>query len=669
MVGILVEKPSASKHFAAALGGMSGTYNGEKYVIAVARGHLYEYAPPEEQVGKNLVPRYKAWDISTLPWEESDFNWVRREKANAAGIISKIKQDLAKCDEIAIATDVDPTGEGGLLAWEILDELKLTNKKISRMYFVDEEVPSVQKAFVERKPIRDMHSDPEYRKATYRTQWDFLSMQFTRIATKCGDGKSVLRQGRLKSAMVLLVGDALKAYNAYKKVPFYQNKFRDENGIVYSSDKEPRVPKKSDVQGGYTSSPVVCDSKTKKTTAPPKLLDLAALASRLSGKFKGKQVLDTYQKMYEAQVVSYPRTADKVISPEQFNEMLKLVPKIAKVVGVDTAILTHKQPRSTHVKAGGSHGANRPGPKVPASLQAVEAEFGKCGAAIYEILALNYLAMLCEDYEYESQKGHVEKYPDFVGHANLPLKPGWKAIYQESKQEDVDDESVDKALGKTAEPFIHEGFPPRPPKPTMNWLIGDGGQLEKYNVGTGATRVSTYAEITNEASKFPLLIDTRGKLTMAPCGEMSYRLLTDTNIGNLRITEQVYAEMDEVADGKLDAATGLSRIQALVKADIDTMLKNSKVMREELNIQAPSALPAETYTGLWNGKQVTFKRVWSGRRFTDEECEKLCAGEEIEIDGVKAKSGNTYTAVGKLSEQVFNGRKFIGFERTGFGSG
>ena len=203
----------------------------------------------------------------------------------------------------------------------------------------------------------------------------------------------------------------------------------------------------------------------------------------------------------------------------------------------------------------------------------------------------------------------------------------------------------------------------------MKWLIGEGGQLEKYNVGTGATRTSTYAEITNEASKFPLLIDTRGKLSMAPCGDMSYRLLTDTNIGNLRITEQVYAEMDDVADGKLDAATGLARIQALVKADIDMMLKNSKVMREELNIVAPSALPAETYTGLWNGKQVTFKRVWSGRRFTDEECEKLCAGEEIEIDGVKAKSGNTYSAIGKLSEQTFNGRKFIGFERTGFGGG
>ena len=40
MLGILVEKPSAARNFAAALGGMKGTFNGESYVIVAARGHL-----------------------------------------------------------------------------------------------------------------------------------------------------------------------------------------------------------------------------------------------------------------------------------------------------------------------------------------------------------------------------------------------------------------------------------------------------------------------------------------------------------------------------------------------------------------------------------------------------------------------------------------------------
>ena len=50
MIGILAEKPSASRNFAKALGGMSGTYQGQQYMIVASRGHLYEFMDPEKQV-------------------------------------------------------------------------------------------------------------------------------------------------------------------------------------------------------------------------------------------------------------------------------------------------------------------------------------------------------------------------------------------------------------------------------------------------------------------------------------------------------------------------------------------------------------------------------------------------------------------------------------------
>src|SRR5690606_1740610 len=119
---------------------------------------------------------------------------------------------------------------------------------------------------------------------------------------------------------------------------------------------------------------------------------------------KAQLVLSTYQKMYESQVVSYPRTEDKTITPEQFNELAPLVDKIAAVVGVDVKHLTHREPRKTHVKPQGAHGANRPGPSVPSSLDDVEQRFGRAGRLIYETLGKNYLAMIAEDYVYEQQK-------------------------------------------------------------------------------------------------------------------------------------------------------------------------------------------------------------------------------------------------------------------------
>lgn len=134
MLGILTEKPSAARNFAKALGGMKGTYDGCDYVIVSAAGHLYEYVTPEKQVPEKYSSDYKKWTFENLPWDESLFSWKRCKKSNVSSLLSDIKKNLLGCTEIAIATDVDPSGEGELLAWEILSELKLSNKKISRFY-------------------------------------------------------------------------------------------------------------------------------------------------------------------------------------------------------------------------------------------------------------------------------------------------------------------------------------------------------------------------------------------------------------------------------------------------------------------------------------------------------------------------------------------------------
>lgn len=660
MLGILCEKPSQGRNFAKALGGASGTYNGEPYIIVAARGHLYEFDDPEKQVSNALSADYKSWQLDKLPWDEHDFQWKYKKKKDADDTLKTIKANLSKCDEICIATDVDPTGEGELLAWEILDQLNLAPKKWSRMYFVDESAKEVTKAFKSRKQLQSMISDPDYVKAFFRARWDYLSMQFTRIATKCGDGKSVLRQGRLKSHMIVLVGDALKALAAYKKIPYYQNRFKDENGVVYTNPDEKNYPKKEDVPKSYKQSDVVLDGKEIKYTHPPKMLDLAALSARLAPKgYKAKQVQNVYQKMYEAQVVSYPRTEDKVITPEQFDELLPLVDNIAKVVGVDPALLTHRTPRSTHVKTGGAHGANRPGTNVPKSMDDL-LKYGDCAPDIYELLARNYLATLAEDYEYESQKGHVKDYPDFKGSVAIPKKQGWKAIYNSGDDTDDDDNAV--GIGTVASPFVHEGFPPKPPTPTMKWLMA---QLEKRDVGTGATRTSTYAEVTSDTTKFPLMKDTKGKITLTQYGEMSYYLLPNTNIGSLDITERLMADMREIAAGTKDPEACLHDIQRMVKEDIITMQKNGEIMRKELKVMSGST-DVERYEGTWNGQTVKFKKEWSGHKFTDDECARLCNGEEIEIEAVSAKTGKSFKCKGKLEEQEYNGRTFVGFKSTGF---
>ena len=104
-----------------------------------------------------------------------------------------------------------------------------------------------------------------------------------------------------------------------------------------------------------------------------------------------------------------------------------------------------------------------------------------------------------------------------------------------------------------------------------------------------------------------------------------------------------------------------------VREDIETMKRNSTTMRKDLGIMAKNFEQKEKYTGVWvkTGEQVSFNRKWSTHRFTDEECERLLNGEKISIFGLKGKNGE-YGIEGMLSEQEYNGHKYVGFERLGF---
>ena len=673
VVGILTEKPSAARNLAAALGGMSGRFNGEEFVITHARGHLYEFVDPHRMVAAEAVERYQKWDLANLPWEPRDFSWQLESIKDSESVAREVKQTLERCDELVIATDVDPTGEGGMIAVNAFRELRLRPASWSRMYFTDEAATSLQQAFTARRRIPSLEDFDEYRKAVYRSKFDFLSMQWTRCATVLARATGrdvVLRQGRLKSAMVTLVGDQLRLHLEYVKRPFFQNRFRDENGVLYANVDEPRFDEKAQVPQQYSASPVVADSSTTKRTAPPKLLDLASLSALLVNKgVKAKTVLETYQRMYEARVVSYPRTEDKTITPEQFNELAPLVDQIAQLVDVDPALLTHRQPRSSHVKAEGAHGANRPGPVVPATLDEVEQRFGAPGRLIYETLAKNFLAMIAEDYVYEQQKGHLRDYPEFTGIANVPRSAGWKAVFdpdagEEQPDKDPSDERAEsdtlKGLGTTAEPFIFEGANKRPEHPSMRWLMK---QLEKRDVGTGATRTSTYSEVTSTSTKHPLLIEKGRKLTLAPAGVVSWRLLPGTRIGDLTLTERVYADMRDIASGSATAEERLAVVADWVRQDIATMTRNAAALGRKEGVPSTAR---EKVTGTWRDREVTFSREWGGHRFTDVQVRRLLAGEEIEFQA-RSQDGKVYDVYGSLGDQEHKGRAYVGFVKQGFG--
>ena len=343
--------------------------------------------------------------------------------------------------------------------------------------------------------------------------------------------------------------------------------------------------------------------------------------------FDSKTVLNTYQKMYENHIVSYPRTEDKTITPEQFNDFLEIADEVADLLGVDKKLLSNRKPRKTHVKASGSHGANRPSSNVPRSLEQLEKDFGKCGVAIYTFLGKNSLAMLCEDYEYLHEEGYLKDYPNFKGAANIPQKLGFEAIFNE-------DEEIEegKHLGKTAKPFIYEGFPPKPAWPTAKWLAN---LLKKNDVGTGATRTSIYAEVTNKNSKYPLLSEKKGRIDITEYGTMSYKLLKGTHIGDVKITEQLQNQMREVGKGQ-NPLPYLEQISSYIIDDIKTVGENSKTEKVGNAVLCPKCgEPMQESVGyLYCSKykktcDFILPKVYIGANFTMKDVSMLSTGTEV----------------------------------------
>lgn len=674
-VCILAEKPSAARNFAKALGGKSGTYKGQDYVIVPARGHLFEFKDPTEMVPADKKDKYTSWELGELPWDEKDFSWEREMKKGASQTLGDIRSAMGSCSEVCHGADLDPTGEGDLLGWEIIDALDAHDKKLTRMEFIDESPASIQKAFENRRTMTSMMDEGNYRKAEFRSRFDMMSMQWTRVATKIlatTGRRAVLRNGRLKSAMVVIVGDGLKAHNDYVKKPVYMARFTDDLGVTYTNPEAEEFSDASQVDlSGLATSSVTKDKVTPKSTAPPKLLDLSGLSSMLSKKgVSAKEVLSVYQKMYEAQIVSYPRTEDRTVTNEQFKDLVADADKIARVVGIDPAKLTHRSPRKSHVKDSGAHGANRPGPNVPGSLEEVEQTYGRTGRMIYETLAKNSMTMLAEDYRYDQHAGHVTDFPDFTGTANVPTDQGWKDIFTVDADlaDDGDDaDSAGQGLGSTAEPVVGERVNPRPPHPNQGWLMK---QLEKRSVGTGATRTSTYAEVTG--GKNALMKEAKSKLTLTETGEVNHLLLPGTRIGDLALTERVYADMDRVSkDGSLDFNEMLQPVKDWIVADIETMRNNAVNITENVGTKLTAGFATkEKATGVWakTGEPVKFTREFRGHRFTDDEVVRLLAGEtDMVIECVSQKTGNPYEMVGGLDEDSFtadDGKviEYVGFQ-------
>lgn len=668
---IITEKDSAKKNFEKAFGGERGALNGKTYHLVSLAGHVLEYDDPNKMVDDpDEQKKLGTWDLKNLPWDASRFNWSYHPVKNRNRIINNLK-DAIRVDQpqaLVIATDSDPSGEGDLLGWEVIDYVHW-NGPVYRMNFADETIEGLKKGFDKLHLIADKMQDETYLYGLARQRFDYCSMQLTRAATMLLDEQEIgatLRIGRLKSVIISYVYQQIQEHKNYVKKPFFNIRWQDEHKNVYTLKDEDKFDNKADAETALQQnkpSKVKTIQHKDRFVEPPKMLSLSALAGKLAPKgFKTNEIKSVYQKMYEDHVVSYPRTVDTVVTAEQYQELVDLSDQIAACVGVDPKLLTHKTPRKRYLKKSVDHGANRPGDNVPESLNAVEHDYGKCGSAIYELLAKNTLATMMDDAKYDHIEMTLEN--DAKCTKNVLLEKHWKSIYQDGN--DDDQESVDlPEIGENAEPFIREGVNPRTPLPTVSRLMK---YLEKVNIGTGATRVSTEADLATRE----LTESKTGKLGLTALGEANALTIKDALISTPEATRKLEKTFDKMA--KEHDISKIGQLAAnFLKHDLPFFENNSQKFKQVASTDTQKALKKKkferktdenSFEVTYNGKKGRIKYVWGNERFTDKEVEKLKNGEEIIIRRKSSKVDKNgkpkeYRVKLKVGKKKFNGREII----------
>ena len=653
---IITEKPSAAKAFAKALGGMTGTFNGDEYSIVSLFGHILENPVPDE----TALPAYKDTvgkfaNLGGIPWSASwfDFNKKVLKDDGGARVLRDINGYLKNGYVPVIASDIDESGEGDLLVWEVLIHLNY-NGRVYREYHLDETVKGVQKSITNKKEID--RTDPLFVMAFTRSNMDYLTQQLTRVATMTIQGKgyklpSPVPIGRLKSVMLVIIGDQIKAIRAYKPSSMFESRYKLD-ALMLTNKDVPQFKTKEE----WSADGLPFDSNVREVrqvpgrTIPPKALTLSQLAGAMAKKgMKSKAFLNMYQKMYEAGYMSYPRTEDDFVSPEQFNEMLPLVDTFLGLLSLPTAAFTHRSPRPTHVKTGGAHGALRPGLTVPTSLADLDSMFGNHASEIYKLAGERFLMMFLEDTEWVRHEYETTDTPKpFVGSIKIITKQG--VIDPDEDTKDVATQLPN--LQKKAELYPHEVKSKKPHAVTSDWLFA---QLGKVGVGTGSTRVGTLSNMSGNSETFP--IKESKTLDLSTMGWVGYEVAGGTKIGSVDGTKYLTNLVKEVQKGK-DVGVAYQEFTNVIAEDVE-VLKNMSIDLDDIGI--PKSSPKVVATGNWNGNDVTFNKVYMSHEFTDSEVATLLSGGEVTID-VTSNDGRQSKVSGKLANQEYKGHPFVGFK-------
>ncbi len=669
MITILAEKPSVAREIARIVGAMKreeGYFTGNGYHVTWALGHLVQLALPD---GYGI----KGFRRDSLPVIPERFELIPRQvktdkgyKADAAAVkqVKVITKLWNESDSIIVATDCAREGE---LIFRYLYAYTGCTLPFRRLWISSLTDAAIRKGL---KELKDGHEyDCLYHAAKARSEADWLVGINGTQALTVAAGRGTYSVGRVQTPTLAMVCKRFWENKRFTPEPVHQLHFSTPSVSVDELVKFASVEKWKDKEEAAAlynkvkaqmAATVVKVEKKEKVENPPLLYDLTTLQKEANTKhgFTAEQTLDLVQKLYEAKLVTYPRTSSRYIPEDVFDEVPALFDRLAghSSFAEKIADMGELNRRSVDASKVTDHHALLVTPNRPLALYKNE-------QLVYDMI----VGRMIEAFSPECVKDTTTVRAECEGVAFetkgcIVRKAGWRSVYGEDREDTV---LPDWKEGDTLSMngcTMSSGMTRPKPLHTESTLLAametagrEGVEdeearqaLKDCGIGTPATR----AAIIETLLRREYMVRVKKSLVPTEKGLALYSIVKEMDIADVEMTGRWESELAEIEKGRTPHEAFLRDIEGYTRKITTELLACDKIFGHKAS---GCACPkCGTGTMQFYGKVVrcdnpdcalpVFRQI-AGRTLTDTEMTDLLAkGKTGVLSGFKSKQGKPFSA-------------------------
>ena len=669
MITILAEKPSVAREIARIVGAMKkeeGYFTGNGYHVTWALGHLVQLAMPD---GYGI----RGFRRDSLPVIPERFEFVPRQektdkgyKADAAAVkqIKVITKLWNESDSIIVATDCAREGE---LIFRYLYAYTGCTLPFQRLWISSLTDAAIRKGL---KELKDGHEyDSLYQAAKARSEADWLVGINGTQALTVAAGRGTYSVGRVQTPTLAMVCKRFWENKRFTPEPVHQLHFTVPSVSASEVVKFASVEKwkdKVEAAALYNKvkaqmcATIVKTEKKEKVENPPLLYDLTTLQKEANTKhgFTAEQTLDLVQKLYEAKLVTYPRTSSRYIPEDVFDEVPLLFDRLSSHSSFVDKIenMGELNRRSVDASKVTDHHALLVTPNRPLALYKNE-------QLIYDMI----VGRMIEAFSPECVKDTTTVRAECEGVAFetkgcIVRKAGWRSVYGEDREDTV---LPDWKEGDTLSMngcTMSSGMTRPKPLHTESTLLAametagrEGVEdeearqaLKDCGIGTPATRAS----IIETLLRREYMVRVKKSLVPTEKGLALYSIVQGMDIADVEMTGRWESELAEIEKGRTPHEAFLRDIEGYTRKITTELLACDKIFGHKAS---GCACPkCGTGTMQFYGKVVrcdnpdcalpVFRQI-AGRTLTDTEMTDLLAnGKTGVLSGFKSKQGKPFSA-------------------------